>query len=117
MTILRLTIVLAILSASFLFAGQILNEKAEISQTEFTIVQSGEELIVIDIRFPESVVVDSLVEGTRYDRVFIKGMGHLSKIGYPELPQTTRLLAIDAFGSFEVKVSDVQFLEYQEMMT
>jgi hypothetical protein len=110
---LRLIPMMVILFSSLIFAEQILYGEANISQPEFTIIESKDESIVFDVRFPESVVVDSLVEGKLYDRILMSGMGHLIKVGFPQLPQTTRFLAIDTEGGFEVSVSDIQFQEYQ----
>jgi hypothetical protein len=115
MKIPQFTSLFIFVSCSFLFAGQILHQRSEVSRPDFSIVQSGKEKIVFDVRFPQSTVKDSLVNGKIFDRIFMNGMGHLTRVAYPQLPQTTRLFAIDAQGNFEVEVSDIQFFEYQDL--
>ena len=108
----QLILICLALVYSLAFGDQIINQQSQVSGIEFSVVQTDRNLTVVDIRFPEAMVSDTLIDGKSFDLLWMKGMGQMSRVGYPQLPQTTRLLAIDATGEFQVNVSDVQYLEY-----
>jgi hypothetical protein len=103
--------------SSFLIlsVGMAMAANFEISHPDFRIESSSENKVSIEVHFPELVVADTLVEGVSYQLVEMDGMGYLTVVGLPRLPQTTRLIGVGSSGSYKIATSVIRYKEYQDV--
>ena len=82
---------------------------------DFRITSSAPDLITVEIDFPEISFSDTLVDGETFQVLRMSEMGYLTEVGFPQLPQTTRLIGIGPREEYRLRISGVKYVDHDNM--
>ncbi len=84
-----------------------------VSQPQISVLQADENMTQIRVVFPGFYSQDTVREGLSFQKITMPSMGFTLEAGFPELPQTVRLVGIDNRGSYSVSVLSSDFTEIE----
>ncbi|UCF63944.1 MAG: T9SS type A sorting domain-containing protein [bacterium] len=107
---------LLVILAVALSAGTGIASESKKLLPEFRITSATNDLISMEFTFPDFEASDTLIEGKTYQVLHMSDMGYLTRVGFPRLPQTTRLLGIGPSGEYRVRISGVKYEEIDQIL-